>query len=161
MNGITYIAHKDGDELAHYGVKGQKWGVRREIARDARGAATAGRNSRINARLASKFKRMGSSKFLTTSKKGDGKAPGGLKQGLSKALLSASKRRTIKAEKFKKIQKTLSKGLSKDDIAQGQNYMRKSAIVYGLLAGPLVGVGVVGINQYRVGAQARKHATRK
>lgn len=29
MNGITYIAHKDGDELAHYGVKGQKWGVRR------------------------------------------------------------------------------------------------------------------------------------
>ena len=54
MNGITYIAHKEGDELAHYGVKGQKWGVRKEIARDARGAATAGRNSRINRKHAAR-----------------------------------------------------------------------------------------------------------
>ena len=161
MNRIVYIAHKDGDELAHYGVKGQKWGVRREIARDARGAATAVRNSRINARLASKFERMGSSKFLTKNKRGTGKTVKGIKGRMSKALLSMSKRRAISADKFEKIQKTLSKGLSKADIAQGENYMRKSAVVYGLLAGPLVGVGVVGINQYRVGAQARKHATRK
>ena len=34
MNRVVYIAHKDGDELAHYGVKGQKWGVRREITDD-------------------------------------------------------------------------------------------------------------------------------
>ena len=160
MNGITYIAHKDGDELAHYGVKGQKWGVRKEIARDARGAATAGRNSRINRKLSSKLERMGSSKFLTKNKRGTGKTLKGVKRGLSKALLSASKRREISADKFEKIQKTLSKGLSKADIAQGENYMRKSAIVYGILATPLVGVGVVGLNQYRVGAQARKHAAR-
>ena len=41
MNGITYIAHKEGDELAHYGVKGQKWGVRKEIGKDAKAAAIA------------------------------------------------------------------------------------------------------------------------
>ena len=160
MNRIVYIAHKDGDELSHYGVKGQKWGVRKEIARDARGAATAGRNSRINRRLSAKFERMGSSKFLIKSKRGTGKTVKGIKRGLSKTLLSMSKRRAISADKFEKIQKTLSKGLSKADIAQGENYMRKSAVVYGILAGPLVGVGVVGINQYRVGAQARKREAR-
>ena len=38
---ITHIAHKDGDELIHYGVRGMRWGVRREIGRDAKAAAIA------------------------------------------------------------------------------------------------------------------------
>ena len=36
MNGSTYIAHKEGDELAHYGVKGQKWDVRKDIRQGRR-----------------------------------------------------------------------------------------------------------------------------
>ena len=44
MNGITYIAHKEGDELAHYGVKGQKWGARRAELKTAQ-------NQRISSRV--------------------------------------------------------------------------------------------------------------
>ena len=44
MNGTVYIAHKEGDELAHYGVKGQKWGVRRAEFKTAQ-------NQRIRSRV--------------------------------------------------------------------------------------------------------------
>ena len=48
MNRVVYVAHKEGDELAHYGVKGMKWGVRKEYHPSGRGKPSGGKkpNSR-------------------------------------------------------------------------------------------------------------------
>lgn len=43
MNRVVYIAHKEGDELTHYGVKGMKWGVRKEYYPSGRGRPSGGK----------------------------------------------------------------------------------------------------------------------
>ena len=54
MNGITYIAHKEGDELFHYGVKGQRWGIRRYQNTD--GTLTDSGKKRLTRQIRSKIK---------------------------------------------------------------------------------------------------------
>lgn len=101
----------NNDFLAHYGVRGMKWGVRREMGKRARLGATAGR-------MADTYRR--ASKLTKSADK-------------AKQLTKLSKQ-------YANVQKKLYKGLSDKDIRQGKRAFKKTGIIAGVLAGPLPAV---------------------
>ena len=109
MNGITYIAHKEGDELAHYGVKGQKWGVRRAELKTAQNQRIS---SRVNAlekkayALTKKSERFHSTDDLKKSNKYASKAATYRKKAVS-AVQKSSGARDAKRDAFLKKAATL------------------------------------------------------
>lgn len=116
--------------LKHYGVKGQKWGVRREIKRRSIAGARIGnaasmyskRRIRLENKI-SKAKTKGASigKLANLSEKKT-KA-----KNVERALLS--------------VQKKLYKGISKKDIAQGERAVKRMDIAGILVGGHLYNLG--------------------
>lgn len=124
MNRTIYIAHKDGDELAHYGVKGMKWGVRKEIGKDAKAAAIARNRASSLQRQAEKL----SSRIDKLNASG---------KKANRALSSRARSVKKEASKYKEIEKVLSKDLSEKDIKQGRRAVKlKSALRFALI-GPI------------------------
>lgn len=124
MNRTIYIAHKDGDELAHYGVRGMKWGVRREIGRDAKSAAIA-RN-----RVTAASKQIQKLSTRIGRRVAAGKTDN---RHLSVRLNSAKK----DAAKYREIETVLSKGLSDKDIKQGRRAVKINKVVRFALVGSM------------------------
>lgn len=90
-------------ELYHYGVKGMKWGVRRDIGTKARAAGVYGRDINIINRRVNRLQKKRAKKGLTA--------------GQTNRLVNyknATKAMTIKRD-------TLIKDLSPKDIRRGQN----------------------------------------
>ena len=124
MSGSVYIAHKEGDELTHYGVKGMRWGVRREIGRDAKAAAIA-RDRAISA--IKQTKRL--------SKRIDRRKAAG--RQVNRTLLSRLGSAKKEALKYQDVEKTLSNGLSDKDIRQGRRAVKLNKAVKFILIGSM------------------------
>lgn len=105
----------NNDYLAHYGVKGMKWGVRRELGKRARLGATAGRMAAKYGRLAEK------NRYNENERKGY-------------AQLS---------KQYAGLQRKLYKGMSAKDIQQGKRAFTKGAVASVLLS-PVIGGAIVG-----------------
>ena len=115
MNGITYIAHKESDELIHYGVKGQKWGVRRAI-KDA--AISAAVEKRAGDR---QEKRVNKLAYKIANKSAKGRSTDRL------VRKQASAKKKMKAARS--WQKKFSKGLSDKDIQKGQRQLKSQRVL--------------------------------
>lgn len=109
------------DEFYHYGVKGMKWGVRRDLKRKSRKAARLKdqtddndkRINRLNRSIAKKQKKI-------------------------KSYENANRA-------FNAYRNHLVKNLSEKDIKQGERYVKALDILsYPILAIPVVGGGIVG-----------------
>ena len=109
------------ESLFHYGVKGMKWGVRRDLKR----------RSRKGARL---------KKLVDNNNKSIDK--------LNRSI--AKKQNKIKAHKdanrvFNAYRNHLVKDMSEKDIKQGERYLKTLDILsYPIAAIPVVGMGIVG-----------------
>lgn len=124
MNGFSYIAHKEGDELAHYGVKGQKWGVRKEIGKDAKAAAIArGRATSLSKQAKKLLSRI--NKLKTSGKTAN------------RSLSSRARAVQKEASKYQEVEKVLSKGLSEKDIRQGRRAVKLRSFLRFALVGPM------------------------
>ena len=124
MNGFSYIAHKEGDELAHYGVKGQKWGVRKEIGKDAKAAAIArGRATSLSKQAKKLLSRI--NKLKTSGKTAN------------RSLSSKARAMQKEASKYQEVEKVLSKGLSEKDIRQGRRAVKLRSFLRFALVGPI------------------------
>jgi hypothetical protein len=115
MNGITYIAHKEGDELIHYGVKGMRWGVRRAIKDAAISSAIEKRVGDRQEKRVNKFE----SKIAKKSAKGRSTERLARKQAVARKRMEVAR----------SWQKKFSEGLSDKDIRQGQRQLRNQRIV--------------------------------
>jgi hypothetical protein len=124
MNRTIYIAHKDEDELAHYGVRGMKWGVRKEIGNDAKAAAIA------RSRATSLQKQAVKLSSRIDKLKASGKTA-------NRSLSSRAKSVKKEASKYQEIEKVLSKGLSEKDIKQGRRAVKLKSVLRFALIGPM------------------------
>ena len=124
MNGVIYIAHKEGDELTHYGVSGMKWGVRREIGRDAKSAAIA------RGRAISATKQVTKLTTRIDRRKASGRVD-------NRTLLSRLGSAKKDAVKYQDMEKTLSNGLSDKDIRQGRRAVKLNKAVKFILIGSM------------------------
>lgn len=137
MNGIAYIAHKEGDELTHYGVRGMKWGVRREI----------GQRARTYAKLQPLYNKV-SKKLEKTELKIDTKLARG--SNPNQKLLSRQARQLEAFSRIKARRNKAGEGLSDRDKLQGKisvyakKILKPTAIVGGVLA--LTTAGMVAAN---------------
>lgn len=112
------------DELCHYGVKGMKWGVRRDIKKRSRFAAQASDYVRR------KDYKIESTKQKIFSRKAANKPVGRQQDKLAKLQKSRDLVNNYKNQ--------LTKNLSKKDILQGQRFLNGSralASTYGGVAG--------------------------
>lgn len=124
---IIKLVDRD-NELYHYGVKGMKWGVRRDIGRRAKVAATLERNKKVvDKQIARTSEAM--------------KAYGNNTPAKLRAKNKSLKNYSAKVEIYRN--KAI-KDLSDRDINQGRRWLMKAGIVNGLLFGA-PGVGVTTI----------------
>lgn len=126
---------KKKDELYHYGVKGMKWGVRRQIANKAKVAATMERSEKYynkvakksltkqqrlqNKRIRNFLKDPYSDKFSKMSEK-------------EKKLWDSHLQNKELAAKMKEYRSHTIKDLSEKDINQGRRWIYKANIIFGL-----------------------------
>lgn len=111
---VYYANETDGAFIAHYGIKGMRWGVRRFQNRD--GTLTAKGRERYGGEQARKYKEGESS---IASKK------------LSKALRKGDK---VKANKYMRQIQALNK-MTEDDIIKEQLGLVKAGTIAGALGG--------------------------
>ena len=134
---MEYIVTRQDDELMHYGVKGMKWGVRRNLGKKAKIAANLERYadvydkaSRINSKRADKAELSGNSEKSKIERE---KASANIKQ----------------RDEMYKMRNKLIQDLSEKDIKQGRKYMMKSGLISGFIGGPVATGVVVGMDQAR------------
>ena len=169
MENYNIIIHRAGeseDELMHYGVKGQKWGVRRYQNED--GTLTDAGKKR-NARIGATLERRGDayqlkanhairrqqklqSRRLDEWNRSNGTK--GIEMPAQEGRLFDKYVTNQKmADKMYKIRDVAVKDLSEEQIQKGRRYVNASPAIGYILAGP-IGVGVtVGTNE----AQASKY----
>ena len=114
------------DCLAHYGVKGMKWGVRRDIAKRSKLGAQIGRQADLYDRFISK-----------QEKKEAYRKNLGLSPNKKRAQRIATYKRMSK--NYRKAQKKLYSDISEADIAAGKKAVKRAAILNPLLYGSIVG----------------------
>lgn len=100
----------ENNSLAHYGVKGMKWGVRHEIATRSRMGAQLGDDLKWASRRTKRIDKM------ISKREAKGKSTQLLKT--ERAKMDAFVKST------KKLQSQLYSGLSKSDIKQGERYIK-------------------------------------
>lgn len=109
------------NELMHYGVKGMKWGVRRQIKRNSRTAARLRALEKVNDK---RIKR--------------------LKKSIAKKQTSINGYEKSKRI-YKKYRNHLIKDISEKDIKQGERYIKALDIMsYPVILIPIAGPGISG-----------------
>ena len=134
---MEYVVTRKDDELYHYGVKGMKWGVRRNLGKKAKIAAnleryadTYDKGSRINNKRADKAELRGDYE----------------KSKIERQKASANIK--LRDEMYN-MRNKLIKDLSDKDIKQGRKYMMKSGLISGFIGGPVATGVVLGMDQAR------------
>lgn len=152
----------NSDYLAHYGVKGMRWGVRRYRNED--GSLTEAGKKRQAAIGITLMKRSNAYQYkanraIQKQQKLQGKRLDEWRKSNGTKGVNMSKKEkrlfdkyatnTELANKMYKIGSTAIKDLSKEDISRGQRYMLNSLLIGQFLAGP-IGSGIAsGINESR------------
>lgn len=169
MENYKVIINRSGeseDELMHYGVKGQKWGVRRYQNED--GTLTDAGKKR-NARIGATLERRGNAyqkranMALNKQQKLQSKRIDAWKISDDPSLIKMPEQEGIlfdkyvanrkMADKMYEIRSTAIKDLSAEQIQKGRRYINASPAIGYILAGP-IGAGVaVGTNE----SQASKY----
>lgn len=139
-------------ELYHYGVKGMKWGVRREIGRKAQTAAYI---ESVNRSRQMKSQRL-SVKMKRNKNKG---------KGYKNPELSIKKNELDrKTRKLEKLRNTLVKDLSPKDIERGRGSSFWMGFRGGFLGGPIGGLIAAGAyvmgNEHRIKKYEKEYTNR-
>lgn len=146
---MEYVITRQDDELYHYGVKGMKWGVRRQLGKQAKVAATLERNKKtVDKQIAKTSEQL--------------KAYGGKMMTDQVAKLRANNK-SLKdySSKMEHYRNKAIKDLSDKDIQQGRKWLMKAGITSGVLFGaPGVGATMI-YDQVRANSFMKKEANKK
>lgn len=135
---MEYIIKKKNDDyLMHYGVKGMKCGVRKNLGKKAKIAANL-------ERYATQY----DANSTRATRKADKLAGRGNTEGAKIQREKAVSNAKLRNEMYK-YRDTLVQDLSQKDINQGRRYVAKSAAIGALLAGPIGSVTAVSLDQAR------------
>lgn len=118
MNYYMSIDSSQNDFLEHYGVKGMKWGVRREIGRKSKLGYRAGKYAEQYGKQADRLEAKQNSRGYSSKR--------------ASAISNLRKRQS----QLQKAQKKLYKNLSSADIEQGKRAVKRSNVLktVGLIA---------------------------
>ena len=143
------------EHLAHYGVKGMKWGVRRAIGQKAKIAADLERRAKthrnagdLQTKRALAYDRMTGSRQNKEQKE------------RSKELHTKADTQYKAAKQMDKYRNEAIKNLSKSDIEQGRKYLLKATVAGAILVGP-IGAGIAtGHDVYRTNKFIREQESK-
>lgn len=122
----------NNESLAHYGVKGMKWGVRREIKQRSIAGARIGRAA---------------SEYSKRRAKLENKIENAKNMGASTKRLRSLKEKRNSVRRVERLllktQKKLYSGISKADIEKGSRYVKRMDITGAIVGGHLYNIGAV------------------
>ena len=120
----------NNESLAHYGVKGMKWGVRREIKQRSIAGARIGKMASAYSKRRAKL---------------ENKIENAKNMGASAKRLRSLKEKRNSARRVErsllKTQKKLYSGISKADIEKGSRYIKRMDIAGTIVGGHLYNIG--------------------
>lgn len=137
-NGIHSNKTRQDDELYHYGVKGMKWGVRRDIANKAKVAAALERSEKYYTKQArknlTKSLKSQTKRINKAKKRGDSpyKEVANDLTDKEKNYINQYVSNTKQAIKMKEYRSHAIKDLSEKDIKQGRRWVYKANVIFGL-----------------------------